>query len=267
MKNPFDLLPLFFVFTIFSLRTWFGNDDANSEYLLLFMIGIMLIISLAYKNYTSSHHKSNLDTLKDSEVSISNALNILCTVLETRDAYTKHHSESVANHALGIAESMNLPIDSCRNIYIGALLHDIGKIYIPDNILNKADRLTDEEFKLIQEHPVKGFQIVSSLDAFKDTCIPNIVMYHHEKMDGTGYPNGLSSHEIPLEARIVALCDAYDAMTSTRSYRHAMSSSQAIELIKLGVGTQFDPIVAEHFLKYMDDGANQKGQSIIPVLK
>ncbi|MEA2376414.1 MAG: hypothetical protein QOD13_321, partial [Thermoleophilaceae bacterium] len=140
----------------------------------------------------------------------------MSTLLETRDPYTHGHSRRVARHAERIAREMGLPREQVAKIRAAALVHDIGKINVPRSILTKPGRLTDEEFALVKRHPGDGAAMVVELE---DPQLTAIVRHHHERMDGTGYPDGLAGGDIPLGARVIAVADTFDAITSTRAYR------------------------------------------------
>lgn len=163
----------------------------------------------------------------------------LTTALDAKNSYTCGHSERVAILSLLLANTMGLSPAEQTRIHIGAHLHDIGKIGIPDAILNKQGKLTDDEFSIIRQHPEIGDTIVSKLRVFHS--VGDIVRHHHERFDGKGYPDGLRGQDISLGARIVAVADAFDAMTSTRAYRQVFTLSQALEETKRCRGTQFDP--------------------------
>lgn len=167
----------------------------------------------------------------------------LALALEAKSSYTCGHSERVANLSLLLAKTMGVSADEQMKIHIGAHLHDIGKIGIPDDILNKQGRLTPEEFAQMRKHPVIGDSIVGHIQAFRE--IADIVRYHHERFDGKGYPDGLAGEEIPLAARIVAVADSFDAMTTVRTYRQAVTLEEALEEIDRCRGTQFDPGVVD----------------------
>ena len=170
--------------------------------------------------------------------------------LEARDAYTAGHSDRVSANSVAIARSFNLSSENIESIFIGAKLHDIGKIGVPDAILRKKARLTNEEFSVIRLHPEIGKKILESVDRFSNYL--RIVELHHENFDGSGYPHGLKGNGIPIEARIVRVTDVYDALISSRAYRGAMSKEQAIELLRMGVGMQFDPEVVDVFLTILE---------------
>ncbi len=176
-----------------------------------------------------------------------NILKSLVLTIEARDSYTKRHSERVTEIAIEIAEEMNCSQDVKDALAFGGFLHDIGKIGVKDTILLKPARLTDEEFEEIKKHPVIGDSIVEPLGSYPNERL--IIRHHHERFDGRGYPDGLAGEEIPLTARILAVADTYDSMTTTRPYRKGLPHQVAIEEIKRCSGTQFDPEVARAFLK------------------
>lgn len=176
----------------------------------------------------------------------------LSKALDSRDNYTAHHSECVANIAYKIAKEMNLSKNLCAVIHQGGLLHDIGKIGIPEHILLKHEKLTDDEYNTIKKHPVIGYDIIKHIAIFNENGILDIVLYHHERYDGTGYPKGLKGDQIPLTARIVALADSYDAMISNRLYRKGMSLEDCLKEIEKNKGTQFDPEITDVFLSLFD---------------
>lgn len=170
--------------------------------------------------------------------------------VEAKDLYTKGHSERVAKYSEMIAKKMGYSDDDAKTLYIMALMHDVGKIGIPDAIINKPGALTDEEFKIIKSHPVIGADILKEVDAFEK--ISEIALNHHERVDGKGYPNGLTGNEISDEVAIVSVADAYDAMTSQRSYRDIMEQAEVRAEIKKGIGTQFKKQQAEAMLEIID---------------
>ena len=166
--------------------------------------------------------------------------------IEIRDSYTKGHSERVAFFSKRIAEVMGLKENEIKAIYIAGLLHDIGKIGIPDSILLKPGKLSDEEYEIIKFHPLLSYELLKHIDILKDS-LPGI-KYHHERWDGSGYPEGLKGQEIPLQARILAVADSFDAMTSDRIYRAGIPKTQAIAELRKLAGKHYDPEVVENAL-------------------
>ncbi len=169
------------------------------------------------------------------------------TIVEANDPYTAGHSAKVTELAVEIATEMGLAKDQLDTLRIAGLLHDVGKVGIPSSVLNKPAELTQAEWLMIQSHPVVSAQTAERVAAFKD-AIP-IIRHHHEKWDGTGYPEGLKGEEIPLLARILAAADGFEAMTSDRPYRPAMSEEEALAKLGEGAGIQWDPQIVKTFLK------------------
>lgn len=171
-------------------------------------------------------------------------ITILIKTLEEVDVYTKGHSERVSHYSVGLAEAVGFP--DIETVRLSGLLHDVGKITISADILNKPGKLTEEEFSEIKKHPTTAFNILEVSDVFLNS--KDIVKYHHEKMDGTGYPEQLKGDAIPLGARIVAIADVFDSLTSQRSYRDPMPVDEAIEIIRNTSGQHFDPDLVEAFI-------------------
>ncbi|MCR4435790.1 MAG: HD domain-containing protein [Clostridiales bacterium] len=167
--------------------------------------------------------------------------------IDARDAYTAGHSRRVADIACKVGKELGLEDSQLECLELAALLHDIGKIGVPDHILNKPGKLDEEEFKKIQTHPVLGYNILKKIE-FLSPMLPAI-LYHHERPDGKGYPKGLKGDEIPIGASIIAIADTYDAMTSDRPCRSALSHEFAAEEVKKHRGTQFNKEVVDAFLK------------------
>lgn len=176
----------------------------------------------------------------------------MVNALDAKSPWTKGHSERVTNYALEIAKEMGLEDEYFEHLRLCGMLHDIGKIGIYDGVLDKPDRLTDEEFELVKTHPAKGVEILSHIKQLSN-IIPGI-LHHHERYDGKGYPEGLMGEDIPLCARILAVADSYDSMTADRPYRPAPGKEYAISELKRCSGTQFDPEVVEAFLKVIGRG-------------
>lgn len=177
----------------------------------------------------------------------------LANALDSRDTYTMHHSVNVAKYSVQLAEKMKLSKECCAIIRKGALLHDIGKIGIPEHILGKNDKLMGNEYEIIKSHPVVGYNIIKHVTDFHKNGVLDIVLYHHERYDGKGYPKGIAGNEIPLYARIVAVADAFDAMTSKRVYRDELDLEYTLNEILKNKGTQFDPEIVDVFLSLFED--------------
>ena len=174
----------------------------------------------------------------------------LAAAIDAKDPYTKGHSERVAETSVALAQELNLSDKDIENIEYTALLHDIGKIGIADNILGKTSSLTDKEFDKIKEHTVMGAKIIEPVDFLKNSY--KAIYHHHEKYNGKGYPDGLKSENIPLSARIIAVADAYDAMGSDRPYRKKLNMNKILKELKDQSGKQFDPEVVKALISVLD---------------
>lgn len=189
--------------------------------------------------------------LKDLRELFYKTIKLIASALDAKDPYTHGHSLRVTMYSLILAKNLNLDDTTLEEIETAGLLHDIGKIGIPQSILCKPGKLTDDEFEVMKSHPAQAEKMLMGIK--KLTVISNWLRTHHEKWDGTGYPNGLKGEEIPISGRIIALADTYDAMTSTRSYRKALSHETAISEIKRCSGSQFDPVLADLFIRCEDE--------------
>lgn len=179
------------------------------------------------------------------------AIEALAAAVDARDHYTAHHSQNVCRYSLMIADELGMSKETTELIHKAALLHDVGKIGVPDSVLNKPGALTDDEMELIRTHSAMGEAIVRNSRNLDD-IIPGIV-YHHERYDGKGYPHGLSGEDIPLLARIISVADTFDALTTNRPYRQPLSLSEAIEILKNNSGTQLDPSIVKAFIKKLEE--------------
>lgn len=205
-------------------------------------------VNAGIKKYDLSNNKAN--ALKDLKELFYKTIKSISSALDAKDPYTHGHSQRVTLYSLILAKELNLPATQMESIEIASLLHDIGKIGIPENILCKPGKLTNEEFEIMKLHPERGEQMILKISKLK--TISDWLKNHHEKWNGTGYPSQLKGEEIPLVARIIAIADTYDAMTSTRSYRVALTHEIAIEEIKKCAGTQFDPTLAAKFVEIQE---------------
>jgi len=203
----------------------------------------LLLLTLVRKAALNIENSLLYETLYNNLI---DTLQCLVTTLEAKDRYTQRHSERVTNLASRIAKEMSCTEEEIESIRFAGLLHDIGKIGIHDAVLQKSEGLTDEEFSLIKTHPIVGENIIRPLGLLPmETAV---VRNHHERWDGSGYPDGMAGEEIPLLARVLAVADSYDAMTSNRPYRTAKTPEDAIEELKRGTDSQFDRSVVEAFL-------------------
>ena len=182
----------------------------------------------------------------------------LAAAIDGKDPYTRGHSERVSRFSVAIAQGLDLPDDEIEKIRISALLHDVGKIGIDDNILKKPAALTEEEFEVMKQHPQKGYKIMSQIPAMKE-FLPGMYM-HHEMVNGKGYPQGLKGDEIPLQARIVSVADTFDAMTTDRPYQRAMKFEDALARIKSFVGTRYDEQVVASLVAACESGQVAPGR-------
>jgi putative nucleotidyltransferase with HDIG domain len=205
---------------------------------------------------TQLHNARIYADLKDLLFGIIRALT---AAIDAKDPYTSGHSERVARIAVRIAEEMGMPSQKRSDLYLTGLLHDIGKIGIDDDVLKKAGPLTPEEFRRIQEHVEIGVTILKDLKKLRH-ILPG-VRHHHESLDGTGYPDQLEGAEIPMEARILAVADSFDAMSSNRPYRRRLSPMQIDEILAKGRGVQWDPEVVDalHACRMDVEAIRQKG--------
>ena len=174
----------------------------------------------------------------------------LTNAVEARDAYTGKHAERVAGYGLRLAAEVDERLAEDPQTEFGFLLHDIGKVAVPDGVLHKRSPLTDEEQRLLERHPVTGFEILRHVEYL--TGAKQVVLNHHERWDGSGYPNGLGGEAIPLSARVFAVADALDAMTTDRPYRRGRALKEAREEIDRAAGSQFDPTIVEAFDRILD---------------
>ncbi|MCX7704626.1 MAG: HD-GYP domain-containing protein, partial [Planctomycetota bacterium] len=194
----------------------------------------------------------NVSHLRELEDNLFATTLALAKTIEYKDPYTRGHCERVMGYSDAIALKIGFSEKDRKRLRYACILHDIGKIGIPGRILDKPGRLTDEEYEIVKRHSVLGEELVKGVPFLKEIAL--FIRWHHERWDGKGYPDGLKGYEIPLESRIMAIADAFDAMTSDRPYRKALSRLEAIEEIKRGSGSQFDPILASEFLKVIEGG-------------
>lgn len=186
-----------------------------------------------------------------SEKDFITTVKTLLSLVNAKDRYTYGHTQRVLRYALMIARKLGLPEEEIKIIGYGALLHDLGKVYVPNMLLKKKGKLTEEEFDLVKKHPVIGAEIIKPIRSLR-SVIP-AVLHHHERYDGKGYPQGLKGKEIPLHARIMAVADSFDAMTTNRPYRPAKSVREAVEELRRCAGTQFDPEIVWAFIAALEE--------------
>lgn len=219
----------------------FQQDDID----LLRTMASLLAVAVANARMEQRRRTTFLRTLES-----------LAKSLEARDEYTRGHSQRVCDLSLLIAERMGLGSEALEEMRVGTLLHDIGKIGVPDAILNKPDRLSNEEFEIMKTHPVIGYEICKPLQLSDGVLL--LIRNHHEKLDGSGYPDGLKGGELPLSLRIVCVADAFDAMSSRRPYRSVMAREKILSEMSRCAGSQFDPVVVETLKHLYVTGALQE---------
>ncbi|MBN1145680.1 MAG: response regulator [Anaerolineales bacterium] len=178
-------------------------------------------------------------------------IKVLANTVEGRDPYTHGHVERVTIYAQWLAEQLGWPPENLRILQFGARLHDIGKIIVPDQILKKPGDLNTQEWELMRQHPAAGAKILNSIEHLKSAAA--YVLYHHERWDGSGYPHGLQGRDIPIEGRLLAIADVYDALTTTRPYHPARPRSQALKYLTERAGILFDPDLVPNFIEVLDE--------------
>ncbi len=216
------------------------SANANSDETFADAIGLIEEAATLFATQTQ-----NIHLVLESHQLVLGALHAMSSAIDARDPYTQGHSERVARLGYEIAKILGISESACQEIYLAGLLHDLGKIGVPDHILHKAGALADEEFAVIKQHPEIGHRIIERLGKLH-FVLPG-VLYHHERWDGKGYPHGLKQESIPLMARILAVADSFDAMTSSRPYRGAMPIEKAAAVIRGGAGQQWDTAVVDCF--------------------
>lgn len=233
-----------------------NSDQAEIEIALIFLcFGGSYAAARLYDNITRKN-EDYLRLLNEKNEQIQDmsmqTIMTIANALDAKDSYSEGHSRRVSVYSALIAEKLGLSEDEINNIRIIALLHDIGKIGVPDLVLNKPGRLTDEEFTLMKQHTIFGNDILKAINTIPGVDIGT--KYHHERYDGRGYPEGLKGEDIPYVARIIAVADSYDAMTSNRVYRKHLTYEQVISELEKGEGTQFDPDIAKIMVQLIKDG-------------
>ena len=243
-----DLAPPLETIKRLDIQGYCEKSDKFDQLLLLIESGIKSIEQMKTIQKINEQLKDKNDELENAYL---DTIGILRQTVEARDPYTRGHSDRVSEFAVLIGSKMGLDEQTLHILKIGGLFHDIGKIGIPDSILLKESKLSDDEYSQIKNHPTIGAHILGNATVFQD-IIP-IVKYHHERFDGRGYPSQLAGTQIPLIARITAVADAFDAMTSKRTYRDAVPIEKVKEEIERCSGTQFDPEIAKLFLNILNN--------------
>lgn len=237
------------------------NDSIR--YVLIFLTsGLILLYALLAKTIYSSSSKliDQKNELLEKNAALHKAyhkrnelynsmIRAITNAIDARDKFTSGHSQRVSKQTVEFAKYLGMEEEKISLLEIAALLHDIGKLGVPEVVLNKTGRLTHEEYEQIQQHPIIGEGIITDITELHE--IMDVIKFHHEKYSGEGYPTAISGKEIPLNARLIALTDAYDAMTSNRPYRNRLPEDVVIEEIRTNSGTQFDPELAEKFIAFL----------------
>lgn len=226
--------------------------DTRMELFEIFASQAASAINNVFLHYMVNIKNEELDrTYHELNKRYIDAIQALRLTVDAKDEYTRGHSDRVAYYAVKIGKAFSLSKDDLEKLKIGGIFHDIGKIGTADDILLKTDKLSEKEYQEIKKHPIKGANILSVVSMFKDV-VP-LVLYHHERLDGQGYPTGIRGEDIPFLARIISVADAFDAMTSDRKYRSRLKLEEAIKQLSSFAGTQFDTQVVEKFLNILKD--------------
>lgn len=243
-----DLAPPLETIKRLDIQGYCEKSDKFDQLLLLIESGIKSVEQM--KEIKSINEKLS-DTYKQLEQAYMESIETLRYTVEAKDTYTRGHSDRVSEISVLIGKKLGLSDKDLRRLRIGGLFHDIGKIGVPDTILQKAGKLSEDEYSEIKNHPTIGAHILSTASIFQD--ILPIVKHHHERYDGKGYPEKLQGEQIPYLARITAIADTFDAMTSRRTYRDALDLNYVIEEFKRCKGTQFDPQLNDVFIDILEN--------------
>jgi putative two-component system response regulator len=242
------LIPIVIVTALFSLEDRVRGIEAGADDFLTKPVNRLELVTRARSLVRVRRYLQELETADRVIMALSKAI-------EARDGHTERHTERVTARAVALGARIGLPEDSLRVLHEGGMLHDVGKIGVPEAVLGKPGRLNEEEFALMKSHPQIGVEICRPLRSSVVAHALPIIRHHHERIDGNGYPDGLEGERIPLLARIVAISDAYDAMTSDRPYRAGMPQHKAEQTLLEGAGTQWDAGLVREFLAMIRDPA------------
>ena len=247
-----DLAPPLEIIKKLEIQGYCEKSDKFDQLLLLIESGIK---SIEQMNLIKKINRELSDTYEKLERAYLESIETLRYTVEAKDPYTRGHSDRVAEYSVLIGKALNLSDDDLNTLHIGGLFHDIGKIGVPDSILLKEGKLDENEYSQIKNHPAIGAHILHNASIFAN--ILPIVEHHHERYDGKGYPSRLAGKDIPYFARITAIADSFDAMTSKRTYRNALPIEDVKEEISKNLGTQFDPTIGKVFLNILDTNYNK----------
>ena len=247
-----DLAPPLETIKRLDIQGYCEKSDKFDQLLLLIESGIK---SVEQMRQIKAINEKLADTFKQLEQSYMESIQTVRYTVEAKDTYTRGHSDRVSEYSVLIGKKLGLSEEDINRLRIGGLFHDVGKIGVPDNILQKNGKLSDDEYSEIKNHPTIGAHILSTASIFKD--ILPIVKYHHERYDGRGYPERLQGEKIPYLARITAIADTFDAMTSKRVYRDSLPIERVIEEFKNCRGTQFDPELDDLFVDILENNYDE----------
>lgn len=252
-----DLAPPLETIKRLDIQGYWEKTDKFDQLLLLIESALKSVEQMRIINDINAKLENAYDDLKNAYIGTMESLRL---AVDAKDSYTKNHSDRVSYYAVLLAKALNLPENEIELIKNGGLFHDIGKIGIPDSILQKAGKLTDDEYHDIKNHPSIGEHILMPAKIFND-IIP-MVKHHHERFDGKGYPSGLAGNDIPLSARIVCIADSFDAMTSDRSYRPRYTLYKALDELSRCKGAQFDPDLVDLFIEQIVNNKEKISQDL-----
>ena len=247
----FRITPFVFVFLTTSLLLTIETPEDQA---LVSTISELEVLQRALKASVDKKTLEARERREKLERLTSQMTHTMAATIDAKDHYTSGHSARVARYAKMLAQKKGLGPEKCQQIFMMGILHDIGKVGVSSKIINKAGRLTDQEFAQMKSHPAIGSSILEKVSLLPE--LKTGARWHHERIDGRGYPDGLKGEQIPLEAKIIAVADAYDAMTSSRSYRQPMEQAAVREQIANGAGTQFDAEIAKLMLELIDEDKN-----------
>jgi len=237
--------------TLNIVNYFLSPDESGMRFRALILLAPFILTATSYLiNERAKLYQQTMFAESELRELLEGLVIAFANALDAKSSWTMGHSQRVASYALAIAKELRLSHDELEMLKIGSLLHDIGKLGTYDVILDKIDQLTKEEWELIKMHPAKGADILKPIKHLRP-AMP-IIKYHHERVDGKGYPEGLKGHDIPLPARILCVADSFDAMTADRPYKQALGREEALVHLRQKSGTQFDPDIVNAFLKVLD---------------
>lgn len=230
---------------------WWVGHEVELDGILLVGIAVALDLARAAHSRPLSGDLRGTELVAREDVFLGSQIRALTVTLAEKDEYTERHTRRVARLAVQVGEELGLSATRLRTLAIGGLVHDIGKLSVPDAILKKPGPLGDDEYEAVQEHAERGYKLLGELGGFPD-AVRSLVRDHHERLDGTGYPRGLVEAQQPLDTRILAVCDVYDALISKRVYREAWPEREALDLLRRDAGTKFDERCVDALAKVVE---------------